>query len=665
MLRNQKGKFLLLILALAGVVALISAPTPPFTERDKAFYADSALVNFVRPGLVMKVMGVSIATDGTVTARVRFTDPRGLPLDRLGVTTPGTIACSFILAWIRPDGQYWSYTTRVQTSPITGVAATQAAADTGGTWTQVAEGEYTYVFGRKLPADYVRTATHSIGIYGSRNLNEFELGVNYDDDVYNFVPAGGAVTVVRDIVRTATCNKCHLDMGFHGGSRKTMELCNLCHTPQTIDPDTGNTVDMPVMTHKIHMGASLPSVIGGTPYKIIGNQQSVHDYSHIAFPPGANNCKVCHDDGTKVAQPENYLKPSRAACGSCHDGIDFTTGKNHAGIVQTTDTGCNRCHPSKMAEEFDISVEGAHVVPTQSKQLPGVNFEILEVTNTRPGERPVVTFTLKDDAGSGLDAATMTRLRLYLAGANSDYTRYIQEDATRATPGQGPGLYRYTFTAAIPADAKGSWTMAIEGRKDITLNPGTSSARTIRDSGVNKQFYFSVDGSPVQRRRVVAELNKCNACHFDLSFHGGARNTVQECVICHNPTATANPEPRRTIDMGVMIHKIHRGAALTRGYGIANADYSKIGYPGDLRSCVSCHVSGTEQIPQDDPRISVVSPFDFISPAGRTTANCLACHDSKAAAAHANTNTDPRLGEACYACHGPTGSAAVSKVHAR
>ncbi len=666
MIGNQKVHFILLILALVGVAALTSAPTPPFTERDKAFYADSSLVNFVRPGLVMKVLGVSIATDGAVTARVRFTDPRGLPLDREGITTPGPINCSFILAWIRPDGQYWSYTTRVQTSPITGVTATQAAGENTGTWTKVADGEYTYLFRVKLPADYVKTATHSAGIYGSRNLSEFELGTHYDDDVYNFVPAGGAVTAVRDIVKTSTCNKCHLDMGFHGGSRKTMELCNLCHSPQTVDPDTGNTVDMPVMTHKIHMGSDLPSVIAGTPYKIIGNQQSVHDYSHIVFPPAANNCKVCHDDGTKVAQPEHYLKASRAACGSCHDNIDFTTGKNHAGIVQTTDTGCNRCHPSKMAEEFDISVEGAHVVPTQSKQLPGTNFEILEVTNTRPGERPVVTFTVKNDAGTGINAATMSRLRIYLAGANSDYTAHFQEDATRAVPqGGAEGLYQYTCTNPIPADAKGSWTITMEGRQSITLNPGTASARTINDSGVNKQYYFSVDGSPVQGRRVVADLNKCNACHFELSFHGGARNTVQECVICHRPNLTANPAPQRSIDMGVMIHKIHRGAALTRGYAVANVDYSKAGYPGDLRSCVSCHVPGTEQIPENDTRIAVISPFDFISPAGRTTANCLACHDSKASAAHAKTNTDPQLGEACHACHGPTGTASVSKSHAR
>jgi OmcA/MtrC family decaheme c-type cytochrome len=665
MMQYLKGTVLFLLVAMVGVVALTSAPAPPFTERDKAFYADSATVNFVRPGLVMKVLGAAIASDGTVTARVKFTDPQGLPLDREGITTPGAISCSFIIAYIRPDGQYWSYTTRVQTSPITNQSAEQASADTGGRWAKTADGEYTYTFGKKLPAGFNAAATHSIGIYGSRNLTEFELGTNYDDDVYNFVPAGGPVTVVRDLIKTATCNKCHLELGLHGGSRKTMELCNLCHTPQTIDPDTGNTVDMPVMTHKIHMGSRLPSVAGGKPYTIIGFGQAVHDYSHVAFPANAQNCRACHEDGKDVAQPGRWQKLSRVACGSCHDDIDFSTGKNHAGIVQTSDTGCNRCHPSTMSAEFDLSAEGAHVIPTESKQLAGVNIEILEVTNVKPGAAPTVVFTLKDDSGKPIQASSMSRLRVYLAGPNSDYTTYAQEDAIRADGVPEHGHYWWNFTRALPADAKGSWTVAIEGRKDVTLNPGTASALTIRDAAVNKQMAFSVDGSAVQPRRKVVELSKCNACHSNLSFHGGARNTIEQCVICHNPTAVANPQPQRSIDLGVMVHKIHRGAALTRGYGIANADYSKVGYPGDLRSCVSCHVNGTQQIPETDTRLSVVSPFDYITPAGRTTANCLACHDSKSAAAHASTNTDPKLGEACHACHGPTGAASVSKVHAR
>ena len=41
---------------------------------------------------------------------------------------------------------------------------------------------------------------------------------------------------------------------------------------------------MQTMIHKIHAGSSLPSVKSGTPYQIIGYQNSVADYSTVVFP---------------------------------------------------------------------------------------------------------------------------------------------------------------------------------------------------------------------------------------------------------------------------------------------------------------------------------------------------------------------------------------------
>ena len=85
---------------------------------------------------------------------------------------------------------------------------------------------------------------------------------NYYYDVeQDFVPSGAAVTQVWDEIANSACNTCHNPLSAHGGSRYDVKLCVLCHSPQTVDPDTGNTVDFKVMVHKIHMGEQLPSVL--------------------------------------------------------------------------------------------------------------------------------------------------------------------------------------------------------------------------------------------------------------------------------------------------------------------------------------------------------------------------------------------------------------------
>ena len=42
-------------------------------------------------------------------------------------------------------------------------------------------------------------------------------------------------------------------------------MCVLCHTPQNVDTTTGNSLDLKVMVHELHMGKNLPTVVAGTP----------------------------------------------------------------------------------------------------------------------------------------------------------------------------------------------------------------------------------------------------------------------------------------------------------------------------------------------------------------------------------------------------------------
>jgi OmcA/MtrC family decaheme c-type cytochrome len=151
-----------------------------------------------------------------------------------------------------------------------------------------------------------------------------------DQDVGNgnldFVPSGSGTVVTIETVNDSpdSCGRCHGFVQAHG-TRRTVQLCITCHSPQTGDPETNQTVNFKVMIHKIHSGETLPSVQQGVPYFIVGFQQTVADWSNLAFPwhdHGVRHCTVCHNG----RDADNWkTRPSFNVCTSCHDNVKFTS----------------------------------------------------------------------------------------------------------------------------------------------------------------------------------------------------------------------------------------------------------------------------------------------------------------------------------------------------
>jgi OmcA/MtrC family decaheme c-type cytochrome len=658
------------MLPLAALMAADRAKKPGYTGQLQASHLDSIQVDFIRPGIVVKIVSASIGQDGTITARVNITDPKGLPLDRDGVYTPGPVSMSFIAAYIPANQrQYVSYTTTTAKATLNNnPSQIQAANDSGGTFTKNGDGDYSYTFKTKAPAGFDATATHAIGVSAQRNLTEF---MTYDEwsetanDVFNFVPNGAPVTVVRSVVGTDACNNCHNPLIGHGGSRLKVELCILCHTPQTVNPDTLLTQDMPVLIHKIHMGSSLPSVKAGTPYRIWHRGQW-SDFSTVVFPQDIRNCTTCHAAGP--AQADNWkTKPSRAVCGSCHDDVNFATGQNHVDYPVFDDNGCANCHSSQATRDLDASIPGAHVVPNNSASLPGIVTQVLRVDSTVPGSAPTVTFSVADKAGNPVDISKLTQIRVVLAGPNTDYQTgaggiRVSEDPSK-TPGSN-GVYKYTMTNKIPTAAAGSYTVSIEARNTVTLFPGTLDQTSATDSAKPVEFYFSVDKSKVAPRRVVVATEKCAACHQDLKFvHGGTRGATQECVICHNPTLVDGTS-QQSVNLAWQIHSIHRGDNLANPYVLGTTNYQEVRFPGDLRVCTTCHVGSSYQPDNIGAVALVASPGGFTPTTPPISAACQGCHDDKATASHALINSNS-LGESCVICHGQDDTFSVDKVHSR
>src|SRR5580658_8492643 len=614
-----------------------------FSPREKAFYADAATVEFVNPGLVITVTGATIVANGTITVQYTLTDPTGLPLDSAGVYTPGTISTSFVAGYI-PNGQeqYTAYTTKAASGTVI-ASETQPGADSGGTTTVLGSGAYQYAFKTQAPAGFDPTATNTIGIYGSRSLTSYGLTTYYASTTFNFVPNGAKVTHTRDVIETASCNQCHEQLSAHGGSRRGVNLCVVCHTPQNVDPNTGQTVDFKSFIHRIHMGSSLPSVVAGGTFEIT-TSFGTSNYSTVIDPANAQRCEVCHQQTTGAAQATAFLtNPTRVACGSCHDDVNFATGANHPGGFQTDDTQCANCHIPQGETPFDASIMGAHVVATDTAAfypqnpntlISGINVVITGVTNNKAGSAPVVAFTLLDNNKNPIALTALGSLSFTMAGPTTDFgytifgtntstPGYVTESALAASKCDSKGNCTYSFTNLIPAKSVGTYAIGAEARRTETVLPGTTSSQSVQYGAFNPVSYFSVDGSPVETRRTIVQMTNCNTCHVALAEHGTLRSNVEYCVMCHNPsntdattraTATVAADkaaPPQGINFNLLVHRIHYGfnmQAFNRTYvvvgfvGSHNAFSSTLfpamgptGAATDLANCSLCHVNSSEQ----------------------------------------------------------------------
>jgi OmcA/MtrC family decaheme c-type cytochrome len=314
---------------------------------------------------------------------------------------------------------------------------------------------------------------------------------------------------------------------------------------------------------------------------------------------------------------------------------------------------------------------GAHTIPTKSAQLAGLNIEILDVTGTDPGMTPTITFTLTENDGTPVDPAELDSARFRISGPTTEYEQSFNENVTGAM--SSGGAWVFTSSTPIPADAMGTWAFTGDFYRFVTIDDGGDGIE-VREAAFNPLYYAAVtDAQPVARREIV-DLDKCNVCHDMLALHGGQRFRIEDCVACHRPDATdeeVRPEednPPQSIHFKWMIHRIHTGKELTSDftvYGFRSSvhNYNDVGFPGDRRTCVTCHFEGTYSVPVVEGALPTLTERDYYSPMLPAAAACLSCHSTLDAASHAYVNTAP-FGESCAACHGDNREFSVDQVHA-
>lgn len=330
-----------------------------------------------------------------------------------------------------------------------------------------------------------------------------------------------AESVAHEVVKNENCNQCHVKIQAHGGGYQDTKMCVLCHTAGAQDASAtkpggipGTRIEFKMMVHRIHNGAHLPSVNGvtsdpATGVRVYGTAPVLADvyvsnfgvanFSKANFPVfpnfnvsmprragfsslssaakttetnvllrGVTACYKCHGDpdgsGPLTAPSQGDLhtqQPSRRACGSCHDDVDFSHSYVANGmtmVAQPDDATCITCHAptgTKLSDGIQVNAAGvavasggvgtvpptpfAHAHPladptrvpaastytAKTGYTSGLNIGVTSVTGSAAsyfvnGEKPAVTFTIKDDAGNDVPLYKLSAISATVTGPNEN-----------------------------------------------------------------------------------------------------------------------------------------------------------------------------------------------------------------------------------------------------
>ena len=218
--------------------------------------------------------------------------------------------------------------------------------------------------------------TYTVGVWGSRTLT---LTSNGESNSYRstsppatvdfLVGSATAIVPVSIIASSAACYNCHTDVYGHGGGRRGVETCLLCHgnagsedRPRYVAANApataGASIEFRVMLHKVHMGVDLPD---GASYGVVGfgagaypNNFAVVSFADVEFPAmpsGVKDCRACHGASNAWQSPADRSHPAattptgawQTSCGSCHDS---GTARAHFAVMTDSNgsESCAVCH---------------------------------------------------------------------------------------------------------------------------------------------------------------------------------------------------------------------------------------------------------------------------------------------------------------------------------
>ncbi len=509
-------------------------------------------------------------------------------------------------------------------------------------------------------------------------------------------------TVQKQIVAKEKCAQCHLGadsarfyfahsdpraIGQAGNwaiDQAPVVICKTCHNNEGysayVSPADGTTrVPDPIVNrvHGIHNGEDLKNPLNTDPKTGV-----FRFWTEVVFPANVKNCAYCHVDDRW------NTKPSALACGTCHDAVDFKTGKGHEGGAITDDKGnvdntqCALCHKPDTGLAPIIKVHKVEPAATDT----AVTFTLSAAANGKfyvAGEKPTVTLSYKDAAGAAVAPGTMTEatwnsVRLQVSGPREDTKPVLTSAAAKAAAGTYTGSYAYndlrvrTDPANEDSRAKRTATGITYQLDDVKgLKAGTYTVFAAARKGTTGNSAIALVNFQVGTETAEKQVaTGCVACHGEPAMHGSYPFSLAPdiCKNCHdyqrqiagksgwsnsNNGFGAAPIARR-------VHGVHFGKYLDKPLEVyprpTSFDASTIIFPQDVRNCTKCHTAETTGTWKTQP----------------SRLACVACHDKDAAIGHASLQTidattgEPYSGdevETCAVCHGAGREFSPDQVH--
>ena len=432
---------------------------------------------------------------------------------------------------------------------------------------------------------------------------------------------GNAVAVTdpdktRKMTDVSSCNSCHEKLALHGGGRVDTQFCVMCHNPGTTDANSGNTLTLATMAHKIHAGKLLKKALdegkGGEDFTIWGFQNSKHSYAEVGFPQDLRNCTKCHSAANaSTPQGDNWkTKPSKEACLTCHannTGSDWEAkhtvfaqdpafvGPN-ANAKDLSNAQCLGCHkvgsnisPERVhwnqneenAARYKMNIESASY--DAATRLVTVKYFLSDPTNGNTAYNLVTPECTGTTTIACANTTKFGNLRLYLAYQNlvgqstavTEFSAYNNGGNTAnvyAYKGTNDGNNHYTAQIAVPADtptaiAAGSARVVSIGQiKEPKLEVKWATdprpeevPKVLVNTVVQNTFMDIALTGPLVPRRTIVATEKCNVCHGALGTTSGS-NTLANAF---------HGGARNIVEACVTCHDVNRMSSTIMTNGLA------------------------------------------------------------------------------------------------